>query len=612
MLAAPPSAPQSISQPQDPQETQRSWVRFLVTYLRPQWRRFLLMSVLLLGGIGLQLAGPQVVRRFIDSARAGDTQASLMTLALVFLALAIVNQVVSAFATYVGQDVGWTATNRLREDLALHLLGLDMSFHNVRTPGELIERVDGDLSALSTFFSIFVVNVLGSALLLLGTLVLLLHEDARIGLALLAFTGLTLFALVQMRKIAIPAGIRERQTSATFLGFLEERLAGVDDIRANGAGDYVMRRFYEAMREWFHRGVSAWMRRGSIWSVTSLLFALGNTLVLGISAYLFVTHAISLGTAYLFFQYTVLLQGPLEQITQQLQEFQRAASSLVRVRELLRIEPGIRDGAGANDTLVRRDANVAMLQRAPALAVAFDGVTFTYRPDDLPVLHDVSFRLAPGQVLGLLGRTGSGKTTMSRLLFRLYDTTEGAIRLNDVDVRDLPLAALRQRVGLVTQDVQLFHASVRDNLTFFDQSIPDARIWQVIAEMGLDAWFAGLPNGLDTELDAGGSGLSAGESQLLAFIRVFLKDPGLVILDEPSSRLDPATEQLIERGVASLLRGRTGIIIAHRLATVQRADAIMVIDDGRIVEYGPRTALANNRESRFAELLRVGLEEVLA
>jgi len=244
--------------------------------------------------------------------------------------------------------------------------------------------------------------------------------------------------------------------------------------------------------------------------------------------------------------------------------------------------------------------------------VRFEHVTFAYQPGEEPVLHDIDFALPPGQILGLLGRTGSGKTTISRLLCRLYDTTAGAIRLDGVDVRELPLAALRRRIGVVTQDVQLFQATVRENLTFFDPRIADERILRVVDDMGLSAWLERLPLGLDTPLDAGGGGLSAGEAQLLAFIRVFLRDPGLVILDEPSSRLDPATERLIERGVDALLRGRTGIIIAHRLATVRRADLILTLGDGRILEFGPRAALARSAGSRFAALLRVGLEEALA
>jgi ATP-binding cassette subfamily B protein len=218
--------------------------------------------------------------------------------------------------------------------------------------------------------------------------------------------------------------------------------------------------------------------------------------------------------------------------------------------------------------------------------------------------------LAPGRVLGLLGRTGSGKTTLTRLLFRLYDPTAGAIRLGGVDPRDMRHDELRARVGMVTQDVQLFQATVRDNLTLFDRSISDARIVAILEELGMRPWLNTLSLGLDTELSAGG-GLSAGESQLLAFARVFLQDPGLVVLDEASSRLDPATERLIERAVDKLLKGRTGIIIAHRLATVQRADEILILNRGRIAEHGAREQLACDPASRFATLLRVGMDEVL-
>jgi ABC-type multidrug transport system fused ATPase/permease subunit len=245
--------------------------------------------------------------------------------------------------------------------------------------------------------------------------------------------------------------------------------------------------------------------------------------------------------------------------------------------------------------------------------VDFDHVTFAYYEDEV-VLDDLAFRLEPGRVLGLLGRTGSGKTTISRLLFRLYDVPAagGTVRLGGIDIRQARLRDLRQRVGIVTQDVQLFRASVRDNLTFFDRSIPDERILEALNDLGLMTWYADLPQGLDTEIQSGGSGLSAGEAQLLAFTRVFLKDPGLVILDEASSRLDPVTEQRIERAIDKLLHDRTAIIIAHRLATVHRADEIMILEDGRIREHGARADLAGDSGSRFYQLLQTGLEEALA
>jgi len=211
--------------------------------------------------------------------------------------------------------------------------------------------------------------------------------------------------------------------------------------------------------------------------------------------------------------------------------------------------------------------------------------------------------LGQGETLGVLGRTGSGKTTLIRLLFRLYDATSGRVLLNGCDLRELQIAALREQIGLVTQDVQLFHGTIRDNLTFYDKSISDQQILEVIGKLGFGAWLETTRQGLDTQLEAGGSGLSGGESQLLAFGRVFLKKPSLVILDEPSSRLDPATERNLTRAVDRLLEGRTGIIIAHRLQTVERVDRILVLANGQIAEFGKREELARDPSSRYSQLV---------
>jgi ATP-binding cassette subfamily B protein len=242
--------------------------------------------------------------------------------------------------------------------------------------------------------------------------------------------------------------------------------------------------------------------------------------------------------------------------------------------------------------------------------VEIENLHFEY-DEDTPVINDVSFRLEPGKTLGLLGRTGSGKTTLARLIVRLYDPTRGVIKLGGKNLNSLILKDLRKRIAYVTQDVQLFHASVRDNLSFFDPGISDETILKAIDDMGLSEWFKKLGSGLDTMLDANGGGLSAGEAQLLAFVRVFLKNPDLVILDEASSRLDPVTEQLVEKAVGKLLVNRTCIIIAHRLGTVQRANEILILDNGSVLEYGSREALAKDSNSRFHQLLKTGMEEVL-
>jgi len=597
----------------------KQYWNLLVNYLESQWPRALLLSVLLFSSIGLQLVNPQIMRHFIDTAQSGGASETLLRVALLFIGVALVQQVASVLATYVSENVAWTATNALRADLAEHCLCLDMSFHNAHTPGEMIERVDGDVTALSNFFSQFVIQVLGNALLLVGVLALLFREDWRVGLALTGFALLALFILGRFRNVAVPHWTAERQASADLFGFLEERLSGTEDIRSNGAEAYVMRHFYRLMRELMQRSLKAALMVNILLNTSFLSFALGNAVAFVVGAWLFQERVLTIGTVYITFHYTTMLERPIRQITRQMEDLQKAGAGITRIRELFYRQSKIQDLAAS---LPEGSA----LPRG-ALAVEFQDVSFGYddavssgdsKPSDNgkdTVLRDLSFRLPPGTVLGLLGRTGSGKTTLTRLLFRLYDPDSGVIRLGAAvltDIHQVPLTDLRQRIGMVTQNIQLFHATVRDNLTFFDDSIPDERILHVIHELGLSKWYESLPEGLDTELESGGGGLSAGEAQLLAFMRIFLQDSGLVILDEASSRLDPATEHLIERAVDKLVQNRTAIIIAHRLGTVQRADEIMILEDGCIGEYGARSKLASDPNSRFYGLLQTGLEEVLA
>ena len=566
-------------------------------YLRHERGRVALLSVLLLGSIGLQLAAPQVVRFFIDTTQRGESGRVLLLAGLLYIAITLTQRLVGLGAVYVGENVGWSATNALRADLARHCLRLDMPFHKAHTPGQLIERVDGDATALANFFSRFVIRVVGNVLLVLGILVLLFREDWRVGLGLSVYALLVFAALGALQKIAVASWAESRRVTTEHFGFIEERITGTEDIRANGAEPWVMRRLYELMRDLLLKDRRAMLLSNLTYISTNFLFVAGYAIGLALGAYLYTRGDVTIGTAYLVVFYIGMLGAPLENIREQAQDFQRAVASVDRVQELLREQPAV------------EERRMATLPPGP-LPVEFEQVSFGYETDER-VLHDVSFRLEPGQVLGLLGRTGSGKTTLTRLLFRLYDPAGGSICLGDVGVEDVALDDLRARVGMVTQDVQLFAASVRDNLAFFNRRLSDARLMQALRELGLESWLRTLPAGLDTRLGPGGHGLSAGEAQLLAFARVLLKNPGLVVLDEASSRLDPATERLLEQAVDRLLRERSGIIIAHRLETVFRADVIMILENGCVAEYGPREQLINDPDSRFRALLRTGLEETL-
>ncbi len=576
----------------------RRYWDLLVDHVQTQKGRFVLLSVLLLTSIALQVLNPQLMRYFLDTATSGHESSELVFVALAFIGVALVQQVLGVGATYVGENLAWTATNSLRAELAAHCLRLDMSFHNEHSPGELIERIDGDVSELSNFFSQFVIRVVGNLLLMVGILIVMYAENWRMGIGFTAFAVLTVYGLNRVRSIAIPVDRALREAQADLFAFLEERLSGTEDIRANGAVEFVLQGLYK-----LHTTILRfWRKSGNLHVMVHLVagvMLMAGFAIAFVSGYqLYRSGAFTIGTAYLVVYYTNMLSRPIRDLTQQVENLQNIGAAVERLTELRAFRSKITDGPGG------------VIPAGP-LGLSFDDVSFAY-VDGEPVLEDLSFELKPGRVLGLLGRTGSGKTTVTRLIFRLYDISSGAIRINNVDVRDPRLYELRRRVSMVTQDVQLFQASVRDNLTFFNREIPDERILAVIEDLELGEWYRSLPDGLDTRLQTGGRGLSAGQAQLLAFARVFLHDPGLVILDEASSRLDPVTEQIIERTIDKLLRNRTAIIVAHRLGTVHRADEIMILERGRVIEHGDRSRLADDPSSRFSSLLQTGLSEVLA
>ncbi len=566
-------------------------------HIQPQKGRFGLLITLLLTSIGLRVINPQVMRSFIDSALSGQALQALTWTALLFIGIAVLQQLVSVSVTYLGENVAWTATNALRAELARHALELDMRFHNDHTPGELIERIDGDVTEMATFFSQFLITLIGNGLLLIGILAALFREDWRVGLGFTVFTTLSILVLNRVKDIAIPHQKARRQADAEIFGFIEEQLAGTEDIRSSGAVDFSIRELFRLQANKLVHDRKAHFKRWIIENSMGIALTTGTLLAIGSGYWLFTAGLVTVGTVYLFIHYINLLEEPLWAMTHEIESFQTIGACVERLAEFRSVQPTIKEGCAAE------------LPAGP-LGLAFEQVSFSYNGSDA-VLSDLSFQLKPGAVLGLLGRTGSGKTTLARLVFRLYDPASGAICLHETDLRDFKMSTLRHKVAIVTQDVQLFRASVRDNLTFFDRAIPDERILSTLRELDLADWLNSLPDGLDTELDTGGRSLSAGEGQLLAFARVFLRDPGLVILDEASSRLDPATEQRLERAIDKLLNNRTAIIIAHRLGTVHRADEIMILEDGQACEYGNRQRLAADPASRFYQLLQTGLEEVL-
>lgn len=541
----------------------------------------------------LPVLAPRYTRAFVDQATTGAGIERLWRLAAAYLLLAVGGLAARTVAGRLASGAAWDGTNRLRERAAAHALSLGLPYLSRHTPGELIERIDGDVVAVGDYAVTLVMDVVVSLLLLVGVVVSLFVLDIGLGVAATVFCVLLGLAMLKSQQLALPAQMRSREQTAALFGTVEETLSGLDDIRAVGAGRYVVARFHTASGNLYRADRRAGVVGTSVVAGTSVVFTLGTALLLGFVAFSLDRGVLTVGTAVLLFQYTILVRTPFEQLIEQIRGYQAALAGMARIRDLL--------AERADPPPPQRPVD---LPATGPVDVTLDAVGFRYDDASTDVLADVSITVRAGETLGLIGRTGSGKTTLARLLLRLYDPRGGAIRLGSVDLRDVEPGSLHCRVAMVTQDVQLFDASIRDNLTLFRTTNGDDVLREVLEVVGLGSWLMRQPGGLD-DLP---TGMSAGEAQLLAFARVLLADPGLVILDEPSSRLDLASQRLVAAATERLLDGRTGIVIAHRLSTLRTLDRIAVLSDGRVIEQGARVDLLADPTSETAGLFaRAGL-----
>jgi ATP-binding cassette subfamily B protein len=577
-----------------PMGRQRHW-RALFELLTPHKGRVMAMSAVLTVAGLLPLLGPLIIASFIDDAAADATSSRLLFLASLYVAVGMARQLMAVAVAWTATDLAWRVTNELRSTLTRHVLGLDLAFHRSTSPGELVSRVDGDVTALSEFISNFAAKAVAALVTLTGLLVIVLWRSWQVGIGLAVYLSAAIATLYLLRNRAVGEAASEQAATGRMLGEIEERLTGADDLRSNGGGSHAVATFQIASARVLASVLSRERQGVGLWIISNMVFVIGGIAVLALDAALLRNGTITLGTAFLLFQYTQVLRRPLDQLADETEAVQRAAGGMARTLELLAESSAIPD-AGCRHL------------RPGALDLELRSVSFEYADEDDParIINNVSLALGPGRSIGILGRTGSGKTTLGRLLLRLVDPTEGSIVLGGVPLDEIAVADLRARAGVVSQDVHLFAASIRDNLTLFDSTISDDRVRAALEALDLLDWVEAMPQGLDTKLGPAGTGLSGGEGQLIALSRLFLRSPDFVLLDEASSRIDPETEDRVIHAIDRLLQGRTAVVIAHRLSTVERLDEILVLDGGEILEHGNTQELRDDPTSHYSKLLSVG------
>ena len=510
------------------------------------------------------------------------------------------------------QSVGQRLTARIRRDLFAHAMDLSLRFHDRMPVGKLLTRLTSDVDALAEVFGSGAVGVLGDLVTLTVIAVTMLLIEWRLGLLLLLsqvpVTLVVLWLQARYRK----ANYRVREELSQLNADFQENLQGLDVVQMFRREAFNGARFERtglAYREavngtiLFDSSISAFLEWVSLGAVAVVL-ALGGWMV--------TSGAMGLGTLTTFILFSQRLFDPLRQMAERFTQIQGGLTAVERIGELLEEPLEIRDHTltGPGNT----QENRADLQPAPLEVmssqrgeVVFEGVHFAYRPDE-PILRDLSFRLAPGEHVALVGPTGSGKTTVIRLLCRLYEPQRGRILLDGRDIRSLSLPDLRRQLGVVLQDTFLFSGSVGDNLRL-DRQIDDRQLMDVCRELGLSSLLGRLPQGLDTELRERGGNLSSGERQLLAVARVAIRNPNVLVMDEATAFMDPSTEATLQRDLDRLLERRTAVVIAHRLATVEAADRILVLRRGRLIEQGTHLQLRaqGGLYAELAELQERGL-----
>jgi len=578
---------------------QFGFLRRLWPFVRPYRRGFAVCLLILALSFALELAGPWLLRHAIDGPMLGEGEGGDRLRALAwygagFLGTTLVGALLGCV---YGQLTAWNGQRVIRDvrrHLFAHLLHTSLGFHERQTAGKLTTRVTSDVENLNELIATGVLQSLFDLLKITGVLAVLFFLDLHLALFTVATTPAVALISVLFRRKAQRAYRAVRGKLALQNAYTTELIGGVRTTRAFGRAAEVAARYAERN----HATAEAWRDTVLHFSVFFALvdLALRATTVgllwYGGSAVL--AGTLQPGQFVQFWLYFGLFSGPVKELGEKYNVLQAAFASCERVFGLL-AEPRFPPPPAAPPRPTARRGSAR---------VEFDRVGFAYDPAT-PVLRDVSFTAAPGQTVAIVGPTGAGKTTILSLVARLRDVTAGAVRIDGHDVREIDLARLRARIAYVAQDLFLFTGTVLDNVRLFDPHVGEAAVWRALETVGAAGFVRALPQGLRSPVEERGGTFSQGERQLLAFARALVVDPDVLVLDEATASIDSESEARLQRALVAALRGRTALVVAHRLSTVRNADCILVLERGRIVEAGPHAALVAARGVYWRMLAQV-------
>ncbi len=547
-------------------------MRRLLRYLEGRWPRAILMVLVATGNAACQTGGWLLVRNAIDNGITARNVHHLTVIVSIYLGVAAAGWVLQAWLIRGLAGLGQEITIRLRRDLFDHLTGLSLRYFSEQKAGWIIARLTSDVDAVSDVMSQGMPTLVSNVVLLPAALTALLIADWRLGLAVFAVLPPTLILTRWFTHTSHVALVEQRNRIGAVTAQIAESVSGMAVVQAFNRERAFQAQFDELNEA--NRAQSTYVQK--IFSIffpsIEFLGVIATGAVLYVGEKLLAHHTLTIGTLITALYLLQLVFQPLQELSDVYGQLQSGAAAMVKIAGILDEEPGIRDRPGA--------------QPLPRIVgdLEIDGVVFAYGAD--PVLRGVDLHIPPGGCIALVGESGHGKSTLARLIGRFYDPDAGAVRVDGHDLRTINLRSYRRQLGVVLQDPFLFSGTIASNIRFAKPDATDEEVAAAAAAVGVDRVAERLSGGLEHVVREGGAGLSAGERQLISIARALLADPRILILDEATSNIDRPTEVLIERALDRLLAGRTSIIIAHRLSTVRRADEIIVVERGRLIQRG--------------------------
>ena len=531
-----------------------------------------------LGRIVVPVAVQQVIDKGVNAPDGPDLRfvGAVVTIAAVAVLVTSLASYKMTYRLFTSAERGLAT---LRTKAFRHVHDLPLLTQNTERRGALVSRVTSDVDQVSQFL-VFggIISIVSVGQVIVATIVMAIYSWQLTIVVWVCFLPLFLSLRYFQRRLSAAYGI-VRQQVGVMLSKVSEPVVGAATVRSYAIEQRTQARIDDAIERYKQASTKAQGLTAVSFSLGGVSAGLANAGVLVVGVLLGVDGQITAGKVLAFAFLVSLFVGPVQIGTQVLTDAQNAIAGWRRVIGILDTPADVVDPGDAGTVLPRE-----------AVTISFDDVGFAY-PGGAPVLHDIDLEIAPNTRVAVVGETGSGKTTLAKLLTRLMDPTSGVVRLDGIDLRDVPFASLRERVVLVPQEGFLFDATLRANALYGKLDATDAQIQEAVEQLGLTDWLETLPWGLDTRVGQRGESLSAGERQLVALVRAHLADPDLLVLDEATSAVDPALEMRISRALERLQRGRTSVTIAHRMSTAENADEVVVVDKGRIVQRGPHARL---------------------